>query len=108
MLPPDSDPSHACMRLSRTAYLPVPDDGLNDGPERVNGDGKADACRGPRGRVDGRVHANQTTRTVQQRAARVARVNGRVRLDHVADGAACARWKVEGGVSLLLSVPWLN
>ena len=55
---------------------------LHDG----DGDGKADAQRATAARIDGGVDAQQLAACIHQRAARVARVDGRVGLDEVLEG----------------------
>ena len=57
-------------------------DFLHDG----DGDGEADAQRATAARIDGGVDAQQLAACIHQRAARVARVDGRVGLDEVLEG----------------------
>src|SRR5436190_24310573 len=56
----------------------------------VDGDRKANAGAGARRRDDGRVDADQPSRRIQQRPARIARIDRGVGLDHVGDLAAAA------------------
>ena len=53
--------------------------------DRVDGHREADAGVRARRAVDRRVDADEAARAVEQRAARVARVDRRVGLDHVGD-----------------------
>mmetsp|Transcript_10703 Transcript_10703/g.43300 ORF Transcript_10703/g.43300 Transcript_10703/m.43300 type:complete len:494 (+) Transcript_10703:435-1916(+) len=63
------------------------DDLVDDAADRVDGDREADAGRGARGREDGRVDADEAAVAVEQRAARVARVDRRVGLHAALDGS---------------------
>src|SRR6185437_10350245 len=55
----------------------------HDLPRRRNGNGKTDAHRAARIRIDGGVDPYQLTVRIDQRAARIARVDGRVGLDEI-------------------------
>src|SRR5690606_20213702 len=69
----------------------VADELRDDAADRVDGDREADARARARGAVDGGVHADEPPRAVEERPARVAGVDGRVRLDHALDGAVAHR-----------------
>ena len=59
----------------------------------INGYGKADAYRAAAGRVNRRVDADHTPMCVQQRAAGVAGVDGRVGLDGLPDSPYPRRFR---------------
>src|SRR5207248_10256889 len=60
----------------------------HDAADVVDGDGEADAGRRARGADDGRVDADEPAAAIQERSARVARIDGRVGLDHAFQLAA--------------------
>ena len=62
----------------------------DDAIDGIHGNGKPDPRVGSGRAVDGRVDSDQSTGAVEQRAARVARVNRRVRLNHALDLATVA------------------
>mmetsp|Transcript_114189 Transcript_114189/g.170804 ORF Transcript_114189/g.170804 Transcript_114189/m.170804 type:complete len:328 (+) Transcript_114189:424-1407(+) len=75
----------------RSDHLATLDEAFDHLRHGVARDCEADAGRRSRGREDGGVHADQAPAAIEQRAARVSRVDRSVGLDHVGDGAA--RWR---------------
>src|SRR6185369_8499288 len=63
----------------------------HDAIHLVHGDGEANADRGAGRAVDGGVDADQPPRRIEKRAARVARIDRGVGLDHAADLALSHR-----------------
>src|SRR5947209_6626110 len=81
----DADPGRR-----HTAILDeIGNDAIND----IDGDSEADARAGTRRREDRRVDADQPSRRIQQRAARIAGIDRGVGLDHVGDLTAAAGWQ---------------
>jgi hypothetical protein len=68
-----------------TSHPPELDQLRHHPAHRIDGDGESDARVGARRRVDGGVHADQPSRAIEKRPARVAGVDGGVGLDHVFD-----------------------
>src|SRR5438105_463506 len=62
----------------------------NDAIDDVDGDSEADASAGTRRREDRRVDADQPSRRIQQRPARIAGIDRGIGLDHVRDLATAA------------------
>src|SRR5262249_47498713 len=71
---------------TRPRYLAVADELRHHAVDLIHRDGEADPGVGPGRAEDRRVDTDQPAGAVQQRTARVARVDGRVRLDHVLHG----------------------
>src|SRR5262249_35802388 len=57
----------------------------------IDGDCKPDSGGGTGRAVDGSVDADETSRAIEQRASRVPRIDGRVRLDRSLNGAPSSR-----------------
>src|SRR5690606_37051902 len=68
-----------------------------DGADHVSGNGETDADVAAGARQDGGVHANEPAAQVDERAAGVARVDGRVGLDEILEVLGVQAAAADGG-----------
>ena len=77
---------------SRPGNLSAADQFRNDSIHRIDGNGKADSGRRPRGAVNRGVDADQSAGAIEQRSARVSRIDRRIGLNHALNRPARDRF----------------